>query len=105
MRICCLHRLFERYSPSTFLVLAHDQNSGCGTEADLSGALRAIKLPIEKAVAGTGVNGYWADITSDIETGIDKCSKKISDIVKISMLPNGDFTEGAMAEVTQTWLS
>ena len=47
--------------------------------------------------------GKWVpDMTSDIERGIDKCSKKkISDVVQISILPDGDFTEGAITGVTQ----
>ena len=41
-------------------------------------------------------------MTSDIERGIDKWSnQKISDLVQICMLPDGDFTEGAFAGVTQ----
>ena len=48
-------------------------------------------------------SGYLVpNMTSDIESGIDKCSnQKISDLVQICMPPDGDFTEGAIAGVTQ----
>ena len=59
----------------------------------------------EKAYAETRgrAEGYWApNITPDIETGIGKWSnQEIVDILQIGMLPNGDFTGGVMAEVTE----
>ena len=59
----------------------------------------------EKAYAGTreGPEGDLVpNITPDTETGIGKWShQEIVDILKIGMLPDGDFTGGAMAEVTE----
>ena len=54
----------------------------------------------------TPFNAVWGNLvpnmTSDIEGGINKCSnQKLSDVVQICMLPDGDFTEGAFAGVTQ----
>ena len=58
-----------------------------------------------KAYAGTweGPDGEMVpNVTPDNETGIGKWSKQeIVDILKIGMLPDGDFAGGAMAEVTE----
>ena len=54
----------------------------------------------------TRCNAVWgnlvSNIMSDIEIGIGKWShQEISDVLQIGMLPDGDFTGGAMAEVTE----
>ena len=60
---------------------------------------------LERAYAGTreGPGGDLVpNITRDNETGIGKWShQEIVDILKIGMLPDGDFAGGAMAEVTE----
>ena len=60
---------------------------------------------LDKAYAGTreGPEGALApNITSDPETGIGTWShQEIFDILQIGMLPDGDFTGGAMAEISE----
>ena len=54
----------------------------------------------------TRFNAVWGNlvpnITSDIETGIREWHhREILDVLQIGMLLDGDFTGGAMAEVTR----
>jgi len=72
----------------------------CHTPRNILGATKS-----DMAYAGTkdGPEGDLApNITPDAETGIGKWShKEIFDVLKIGILPDGDFVGGTMTEVTE----